>query len=75
MNWEPNSWVWARGRRRRARERTRANRRGHTRGRALQLLTYLPIFPLALPKRRWNDRNWIVAQGAGLFQHLDPTKW
>jgi hypothetical protein len=44
-------------------------------GERCHLLTYLPIFPLALPKRRWIDRNWIVAQGAGLFQHLDPTKW
>ena len=52
-----------------------ARARAHARASAGQLLTYLPIFPLALPMRRWNDRNWIVAQGAGLFQHLDPTKW
>ena len=36
MNWEPNSWVWARGRRRRAREDARewALARAHTRASA-----------------------------------------
>ena len=23
----------------------------------------------------WNDRGWTVAQGAGLFEHVDPTKF
>ena len=23
----------------------------------------------------WNDRGWTVAQGDGLFMHVDPTKW
>jgi hypothetical protein len=23
----------------------------------------------------WNGRHWVVAQGEGLFQHVDPTKW
>ena len=23
----------------------------------------------------WNERGWTVAQGMGLFKHLDPTKW
>jgi hypothetical protein len=23
----------------------------------------------------WNNRNWIVAQGEGLFKHVDPTKF
>lgn len=23
----------------------------------------------------WNDRRWTVAQGVGLFKHVDPTKF
>jgi hypothetical protein len=23
----------------------------------------------------WNTRGWTVAQGDGLFMHVDPTKW
>ncbi len=23
----------------------------------------------------WNDRPWIVAQGEGVFKHVDKKKW